>query len=123
MNTAQITDGSLFIQDDDERLPEDEEVRVSRYLVKWKQYSYLHCSWETERDLAEQVGAQETKRALQSLRLRESKGEVPDVGDPEPKRCFDPEMVDVERVLKLPECDLAPQKRTPLPLGLSLIHI
>ncbi|KAH8054201.1 hypothetical protein JL722_8931 [Aureococcus anophagefferens] len=95
MNTAQITDGSLFIQDDDERLPEDEEVRVSRYLV----------------------GAQETKRALQSLRLRESKGEVPDVGDPEPKRCFDPEMVDVERVLKLPECDLAPQKRTPLPLG------
>ncbi|KAH8068464.1 helicase [Aureococcus anophagefferens] len=74
--------------DDDERLPEDEEV-----------------------------GAQETKRALQSLRLRESKGEVPDVGDPEPKRCFDPEMVDVERVLKLPECDLAPQKRTPLPLG------
>ena len=117
MNTAQITDGSLFIQDDDERLPEDEEVRVSRYLVKWKQYSYLHCSWETERDLAEQVGAQETKRALQSLRLRESKGEVPDVGDPEPKRCFDPEMVDVERVLKLPECDLAPQKRTPLPLG------
>jgi hypothetical protein len=51
INTTEITNGSRWIQETspDENLNKYEE----RFLVKWQDLSYLHCSWETERDLVE----------------------------------------------------------------------
>ena len=52
MNTTEITNGSRWLQDavdaDDNRDRYEE-----RYLIKWDNLSYLHCSWETEPDLVE----------------------------------------------------------------------
>lgn len=50
MNTTEITNGSRWIQEKTDRDPNKYE---ERFLVKWEGLSYLHCSWETEKDLIE----------------------------------------------------------------------
>ena len=59
MNTTEITKGSRWIQEDS---PIEAATAAAaggfdkyeeRFLVKWDDRSYLHCSWETERDLVE----------------------------------------------------------------------
>lgn len=51
MNTTEITNGSRWIQDDDDGV--DLDKFEERFLVKWDQLSFLHVSWETQRDLEE----------------------------------------------------------------------
>ena len=70
MNTTEITNGSRWIQEDSvapspsttsgagdagDRAAASGPVDKyeERFLVKWDDLSYLHCSWETERDLVE----------------------------------------------------------------------
>ena len=78
-------------------LPEDEDLPITRYLVKWKQFSFLHVSWETKRDL-ESIDQKACQRAIMSLQGRERKGQVPEIGKPPcAKRAFDPQMVEVVR--------------------------
>ena len=45
-NTAQITKGSIFVQEDPLMLEEE------RFLVKWVGLSYIHLSWESKEDLS-----------------------------------------------------------------------
>lgn len=52
MNTTEITNGSRWIQDDDDD-GVDLDKFEERFLVKWDQLSFLHVSWETQRDLEE----------------------------------------------------------------------
>ena len=52
MNTTEITNGSRWIQEVDESVDLDNTYE-ERFLVKWNDLSFLHCSWETEKDLAE----------------------------------------------------------------------
>lgn len=58
MNTTEITNGSRWIQEKTDRDPSKVE---ERYLVKWEGLSFLHCSWETERDLVEFCEQAKTK--------------------------------------------------------------
>ena len=52
MNTSETTNGSRWIQEEDTSV--DPEIKYEeRYLVKWDNLSFLHCSWETEKDLVE----------------------------------------------------------------------
>lgn len=52
MNTSEIHNGSRWFQRTQDLENHDTE---ERYLVKWADLSYLHCSWETKVDLEEQV--------------------------------------------------------------------
>lgn len=48
MNTSAISDGSRW----EHNTPETNQTkRQERFLVKWTDLSYLHCSWETKNDL------------------------------------------------------------------------
>jgi len=58
MNTTEITNGSRWIQ---ERTDRDPEKYEERFLVKWESLSFLHCSWETEKDLIEFCEGAKTK--------------------------------------------------------------
>lgn len=58
MNTTEITNGSRWIQEKTDRDPNKIE---ERYLVKWEGLSFLHCSWETEKDLIEFCEQAKTK--------------------------------------------------------------
>ena len=43
LRTRHVTDGSMWIQDDDWG-----DDQPERFLVKWRDHSFLHCSWEHE---------------------------------------------------------------------------
>ena len=58
MNTTEITNGSRWIQEKSDRDPSKYE---ERFLVKWEGLSFLHCSWETEKDLIEFCEQAKTK--------------------------------------------------------------
>ena len=58
MNTTEITNGSRWIQEKTDRDPSKYE---ERFLVKWEGLSFLHCSWETEKDLIEFCEQTKTK--------------------------------------------------------------
>jgi len=54
MNTREVTRGSVLQQPDEEFFSTSTEP-VEKYLIKWAHASYLHVSWETQKDLAELV--------------------------------------------------------------------
>ena len=63
MQTRHVTDGSMWIQEEDWG-----EDQPERFLVKWQGHSHLHCSWEHEWDLRSQVGSTKVNRAVAALR-------------------------------------------------------
>jgi Chromo (CHRromatin Organisation MOdifier) domain len=102
IQTSEIDSGSRWNQppvaSDNDHL-----VYEERFLVKWKDLSYLHCSWETQADLEGQLEA--AKQALTQF-FRKSKNGLlygPD------ERCdgdyYDPGWVQIDRLLEvhLPE--------------------
>ena len=54
MNTREVTRGSVLQQPDEEFFSTSIEP-VEKYLIKWAHASYLHVSWETQKDLSELV--------------------------------------------------------------------
>lgn len=57
MNTKEITKGSLWVQSDEDWESDSPEL-IEKFLCQWSNLSYLHCSWETEKDLVQCVGSQ-----------------------------------------------------------------
>ena len=55
MNTREVTRGSVWKQPDEEYFDES-TLPVPKYLIKWSHASFLHVSWETEKDLVDIVG-------------------------------------------------------------------
>jgi hypothetical protein len=98
MTTREITRGSFFIQPDEEYFS-DSLVQVEKFLVKWAHASYLHVSWETEKDIVEQTGAA-GKAQLKKFRIREALKQdlFEDLG---PGEFFLPSFVQVDRILDL----------------------
>ena len=70
-------------------------INVEEYLVKFKNFSYLHCQWLTEQELTrgDKRINQKIKRFQQK---RDKSGNVLDFCDEEP---FNPDYVEVDRVL------------------------
>lgn len=56
MNTVEVDAGSVWHQED----AKDDEMFEERFLVKWSDRSYLHCSWETAKDLKDQIDSAKT---------------------------------------------------------------
>ena len=50
MNTREVTRGSVWKQPDHEYFDQS-SLMVTKYLIKWVHASFLHVSWETEKDL------------------------------------------------------------------------
>ncbi|KAL7538247.1 hypothetical protein ACHAXR_009189, partial [Thalassiosira sp. AJA248-18] len=113
MNTTEITNGSRWIQDDDADNDDetenkegaiDEETKYEeRFLVKWNDLSYLHCSWETERDLVEFC---EGAKGRLSTFFRKAEGGLLFVADERlDGDYFDPSWITIERILEVPDED------------------
>ena len=99
MNTVEVDSGSVWHQKD----CEDEDKFEERFLVKWSGLSYLHCSWETERDLDGQI--ENSKTYLNTFFRKSIDGCLftPD------QRCdgeyFDPAYTQIDRILAVTEPD------------------
>lgn len=73
MTTREITRGSVWKQPDEEFFDTSKEP-LEKFLIKWLHASYLHVSWETEKDLLELAGPA-TKSQIKKFRLRCEQGE------------------------------------------------
>jgi Chromo (CHRromatin Organisation MOdifier) domain len=95
MNTAEIDDGSRWVQSP----AEDDDTFEERFLVKWNDLSYLHVSWETEADLLELVEG--AKVNLSHFFKKSHHGLLYDSDE----RCdgdyFDPAWTQAERILEV----------------------
>lgn len=68
METREITRGSVLKQPDSEFFDES-TIPIEKFLIKWLHASYLHVSWETEKDLLDLCGTA-AKTALKKFFLR-----------------------------------------------------
>jgi chromodomain-helicase-DNA-binding protein 1 len=107
INTSEIENGSRWFPDDDEEEQKDstvsDETFEERFLIKWDGLSFLHCSWETQKDLVDQI---DNAKAYFSTFFRKSENGLLFTAD---ERCdgdyFDPAYVQIDRILEvqLPE--------------------
>ena len=112
MHTSEIDYGSMWYQDPSHKLTpkkamaspggtviDEDSLYEERFLVKWKNLSHLHCSWETQKDLEMQVEGAKTylntffRKSVNGLLLSQD------------ERCdgdyFDPGYTSVERILEV----------------------
>jgi hypothetical protein len=121
MNTSEITDGSRWIQDEDKEADENDDIE-ERFLVKWDNLSYLHVSWETQKDL---IAETEKAKSYLATFFRKS---VNGLLFSQDERCdgeyFDPAFTQVERVVdvdfhgKLPKKSESEDESSPPDFGI-----
>lgn len=123
MNTSEIDHGSRWFQQCDEN--SDDEVFEERFLVKWSEFSYLHCSWETQEDLIDQV--ENAKNYLSTFFRKSVNGYLYSPEERNDGDYFDPAFVQIDRILEIVEPDDAPMstyededKRKPEDFGVIL---
>jgi len=96
INTTEITNGSRWNQEEDTRDPEKYE---ERFLVKWQNLSFLHCSWETEGDLVELID--NAKVHLNTFFRKSVNGLLYDADERLDGDYFDPSWLQVERIMEV----------------------
>lgn len=101
--TSEIINGTRFLNDESAPTTKEDDVFEERFLVKWYDLSYLHCSWETEPDLMNQ---NDNFATLKRLFFKKSVGgclfSVDERGDGE---FFDPNYCEIDRLLEIVEDD------------------
>jgi hypothetical protein len=94
INTSQIDNGSRWYQE-----PRNGNFIEERYLIKWKDLSYLHCSWETERDLNALVENAET--SFRTFWNKQKDGYIFDSNERNGSEYFHADFVTVQRILNI----------------------
>ena len=98
INTSEIDDGSRWIQNEEEE-DEDLEGFEERFLVKWADLSFLHCSREKQDDLLEFV--ENAKTYLSTFFKKSHDGFFYDADERMDGDYFDPSFVQIERILEV----------------------
>lgn len=97
MNTSEIENGSRWFQETNQS--DQDNVFEERFLVKWSHYSYLHCSWETQDDLLDQIDG---AKSYFSIFFRKSVNGV--LFSPDERNdgdYFDPAFTQIDRILEV----------------------
>ena len=94
MNTTEVTDGSRWFQEATDLQDDDTE---ERFLIKWRDLSMLHCSWETKRDLLAEV--ENPKPYFSTFSRRNIDGLIFGEDERGDGEFFDPKFVEIERIL------------------------
>lgn len=101
MNTSEVSNGSLWLFPDSysgDRTTIEEE----RYLVKWKDLSFIHLSWETEDNLLERTYNGKAQLAAFNKKCDDF-GYRYDEVERRNGEFFDPDFVKIERILDVSE--------------------
>jgi SNF2 family DNA or RNA helicase len=103
IQTSEITSGSCWFQPNEDT--SDDDAFEERFLVKWKELSFIHCSWETQSDLEELVEG--SKGCLRTFFRKSENGLLYSADE----RCdgdyYDPAFTQIDRILevRLPEVE------------------
>ncbi len=101
MNTSEVSNGSLWLFSNSyagDRTTIEEE----RYLVKWKELSFIHLSWETEDNLLERTYNGKAQLAAFNKKCDEF-GYRYDEVERRNGKFFDSDFVKIERILDVSE--------------------
>jgi Chromo (CHRromatin Organisation MOdifier) domain len=97
MNTSEITVGSRWFQDDDDK---DDSQEETRFLIKWSDASYCHCSWETENDLVNLI--EKAKVSIKTFLAKcDDDGKIFKEDARNDGEYFDPAWLQVDRILEV----------------------
>jgi hypothetical protein len=110
MDTREVTRGSVLKQPDSEFFDKS-DAAVEKFLIKWVHSSYVHVSWETEKDLTELVGSQTVAHHIKKYKAREETGMVLEAFesfDLTIMEKFPPAFLRVERVLDVDDPQVRP---------------
>mmetsp|Transcript_21523 Transcript_21523/g.44293 ORF Transcript_21523/g.44293 Transcript_21523/m.44293 type:complete len:524 (+) Transcript_21523:349-1920(+) len=99
MNTSEVDNGSRWFQDAGDGNSDDDNVFEERFLVKWTNLSFLHCSWEGQDDLIAQVD--NAKTYLTTFFRKSENGLLFDADERGDGEFFDPRYVQIERILEV----------------------
>eukprot|EP00550_Attheya_septentrionalis_P007683 CAMPEP_0198281478 /NCGR_PEP_ID=MMETSP1449-20131203/1401_1 /TAXON_ID=420275 /ORGANISM="Attheya septentrionalis, Strain CCMP2084" /LENGTH=2448 /DNA_ID=CAMNT_0043977257 /DNA_START=144 /DNA_END=7490 /DNA_ORIENTATION=+ len=100
MNTSEIENGSRWFQTEaEEDTDRGDETFEERFLVKWMDLGFLHCSWELESDILSQVEG--SKAYLRTFFRKSVNGLLFDADERLDGDYFDPSFVQVERILEV----------------------
>jgi len=100
LNTSEVENGSRWFQESDEKSSaRDDNKFEERFLVKWADMSYLHCSWETQEDLKDQVDTAKTH--LTNFFRKSVNGYLFSADERLDGEYYDPGYVQVDRILEV----------------------
>jgi hypothetical protein len=114
INTSEIDYGSRWFQKEENVTEEDLDAFEERFLVKWADLSYMHCSWETQDDLIDQVEG--AKTYLTTFFRKNVNGLLFDADERNDGDYFDPGFVQIERILEVASPDDLPQVESDDPI-------
>lgn len=102
MNTCEIERGSLWSNARREMNAIELHREEIRYLIRWEDCSYIHCSWETERDLLEYTSNGEYQVRAFNAQFNDS-GTRHDASQRNNGEFFDPDYIKIDRILDIQE--------------------
>ena len=102
MNTSEVQFGSRWTEGGlhhENSIDEESTEMEERYLIKWSDLSFLHCSWETREDLVEYVDGSDATLARFNNKFGDG------LAYDENERCdgdfFDPAWTQIDRVMEV----------------------
>lgn len=124
MNTSEIECGSLWRDKFSRRKMEvqvDGDVKEERFLVKWADCAYIHCSWEVKEVLLEHTV--NGKMQLENFhRIHGESGYRYDANDRAGGEFFDPLFVNIDRILDIQRGGADDDDTLPVPVILDKSH-
>ena len=99
LSTPEVgSNGSRLVQGSSRKLASHKRRQLEeRFLVKWDGFSFLHCSWETERDLVKYCEG--AKGRLTTFRRKATNGLLYSEEERLGGVYFDPSWLTVDRIL------------------------
>jgi len=102
MHTSEIMNGSRWSQEKKQDCNTEE-----RFLVKWRDLSYLHCTWETESDL---LLCENKKLYLGTFRRKSIGGLIFDEEERGDGEFMNPCLVEIDRIVEIDEEEMTSLK-------------
>lgn len=99
INTSEIDSGSRWFQENLEKEDAGLDKFEERFLVKWSDLSFLHCSWERKDDLIDQVEG--AKTYLGTFFRKNEHGYFYDADERMDGEYFDPSFIQIDRILEV----------------------
>uniref|UniRef100_A0A7S2K935 Uncharacterized protein n=1 Tax=Leptocylindrus danicus TaxID=163516 RepID=A0A7S2K935_9STRA len=102
MRTSEIENGSRFLPDPSDNDPSVADNFEERFLIKWNGLSHIHCSWELESDMANQLDCKRYFTTFFNKNVGGLRYSADERGDGD---YFDPAWQEIDRILEIGDDD------------------
>jgi hypothetical protein len=98
INTSEIENGSRWIQEKDDDITTMDQLE-ERFFIKWVGFSFLHCSWETRRDLTKFI--EKSSTLIRNFLTKFPSGLCFNAEERGDGDYFDPSYVEIDRIVNV----------------------